>query len=288
MFINVIPLFHQIAFFGQTEFCDLLQDFYPDIYMDQVLHVKGTNENLILRSSAMKGEYDGKKDKDVFWHAIGKWLKYFDDNLDDPGFRNLLQEVLRGKDKYGNTILLNLVEFERVTILSFIKRIVKQHNDFLHINDITQRCQKNQSIDRILMAYELEKKFCNMHFPNHTKQTDTMEHSSRCMGQETLRIVSEICQLLMSRNEKAIFCPAFSAESTFENKEMEKNVEPDWRDELGFCRNDEDMLFHNDMYSFWSDSSNFDSASGILDFPAFGNDDAIRDPQTMAHFGVWE
>jgi len=193
-----VTVFHSIAYHGRPTFLDMLEaDFYEHLYNEEVLKVEGKNQNVMFRSSVMRPEQDGNQ-HDVFWHILKQWMRYHG-TPDSLQFRSFFQNILRGKDIYFNSLLLNLVEFERLSILCFIKNIVKNSNDFLCTRDIEEIGEKGQSIKRILEQYENNGLFCNMHYPNKSKNIAPKEHKQYCKGQEAINIVKDIFYILKNR-----------------------------------------------------------------------------------------
>ncbi|ETO34354.1 hypothetical protein RFI_02741 [Reticulomyxa filosa] len=235
---NGVTMFHSIAFHGRPNFLNFLSSFYPDLFLKtenvffpshiynnsyeyiilkknkkEVLQINGANKNLMYRSSVMKPEQDGDIKRDVFWHIICQWMQSFGSTA-DPTFRLLIQSVLRGTDSFSNSILLNLVEFERLSILKFIKTMVKKFDDFLDFTDITQVGEKDErtlfvpfplplvspnSIQRILERFDSQGRVCNMHFSNQRKFTGPAEHSNSCKGREVILTTKEIAIILKER-----------------------------------------------------------------------------------------
>jgi len=194
-----VSVFHAMAYYGRPNFLDMLEaTHYKHLYNEEVLEVVGKNQNVMFRSSVMRSEQDGNQ-HDVFWHILNQWIRYHG-TPDSFQFRSFFQNILRGKDSYLNSLLLNLVEFERLSILSFIKNIVKNSSDFLSTNDIEQRGEKGQSIKKILEQYEKNGLFCNMHYPNTAKDIAPKEHEQCCKGQQAINIVKDIFYILKNRS----------------------------------------------------------------------------------------
>jgi len=135
---------HVIAFYQRLSFYQYLEEvFTPQYVLTQFC------ENLSEYDRKVPFQISCKHEDTKLLHYVYRQLKLLNQEKE---FIQKLEKLLRHADYFNNTVFIDLVCFEKIDILKEIYFIGKNWPSLLRDRDFTKRCQKDQSIEKIMMG----------------------------------------------------------------------------------------------------------------------------------------